>query len=75
MKARDVLPYVLTGSVLSVVGGIGYIIDCRLDGGPVEQCWLTGLPIAGIGAGIGSGYKVGFETLNPSLRRKNDEQG
>jgi hypothetical protein len=69
MKARDVLPYVLTGSLLSVVGGIGYIIDCRLSGGSVQDCWLTGLPIAGIGATGGGAFTLGYETLNPRLKR------
>jgi hypothetical protein len=41
----------------------------------VQECWLTGLPIMGLGAGAGAGFRVGYETLNPALRRKNDEQG
>lgn len=69
MKARDVLPGLMTASALAVVAGGLYILDCRAAGGPPDQCWLTGLPIAGIGGAAGGGFRAGYETLNPKLKR------
>ena len=75
MKARDVLPMILTGTTASFLAGGLYILDCRTAGGPVQDCWLTGLPIAGLGAGAGAGFRLCYETLNPALRRRDDELG
>jgi len=61
---------ILTGSAASFFAGAAYIVDCRVAGGPVQDCWLTGLPIAGLGAGAGAGFRLGYETLNPHLRRE-----
>jgi hypothetical protein len=72
MKAREVLPMVLTASTASFIAGAGYILDCRAAGGPVKDCWFTGLPIAGIGASAGAGFRLGYETLNPHLRKPDD---
>lgn len=72
MKLSAILPLMLTASTLSVVAGAGYIIDCRANGGAVDACWLTGLPIAGLGAGAAGGFKAGFETYNPRLRREDE---
>lgn len=71
MKFRlpAVLTGVMVGSTLSIVAGAGYIIDCRLSGGAVDTCWLTGLPVMGLGAGAGAGAAAGFNTYNPALRR------
>ena len=35
-----------------------------------ERCWLTGLPIAGLGATGGGAFQLGYETLNPKLRKR-----
>ncbi len=70
MDARKVLAPLMTAATLSVIAGGAYIIDCRRSGGGIDQCWLTGLPIAGLGAAGGGGFQVGFETLNPALRRR-----
>jgi hypothetical protein len=72
MKASQVLAPIMSGALLSVVAGGLYIVDCRRAGGELDKCWLTGLPIAGLGAGVGGGFKVGFETINPALRRRID---
>jgi hypothetical protein len=37
MKARDVLPMILTGTTASFIAGAVYIIDCRAAGGPVQH--------------------------------------
>jgi hypothetical protein len=69
MNSREILAGLVCASTISVLAGFGYIIDCRRAGGSVTDCWLTGLPIAGIGAGAGGAFKLGYETLNPRLRR------
>lgn len=70
MKASQVLAPIMTAATLSVIAGGAYIIDCRRAGGEIDKCWLTGLPIAGLGAGVGGGFRMGFETENPALRRR-----
>jgi hypothetical protein len=70
MKAAQILAPLMTAATLSVIAGGAYIIDCRRSGGELDTCWLTGLPIAGLGAGVGGGFRLGFETLNPALRRR-----
>ena len=27
---------------LAIVGGVGYIIDCRVAGKDLDSCWMTG---------------------------------
>jgi len=73
MKAAQILAPLMTAATLSVVAGAAYIIDCRQSGGELDRCWLTGLPIAGIGGAVGGGFRMGYETYNPSLRRRDDE--
>lgn len=70
MKASQVLAPIFTAATLSVIAGGAYIIDCRRAGGELDKCWLTGLPIAGLGGAAGGGFRVGFETFNPALRRR-----
>lgn len=69
MKLKEVLAPLLTATTLSVLAGGTYIWDCRQSGGEIDKCWLTGLPIAGLGGAAGGAFKVGYETLNPRLRR------
>jgi hypothetical protein len=73
MNARQVLAGMICASTVSVLAGFAYIIDCRRSGGSAPDCWLTGLPIAGIGATGGGAFKLGYETLNPRLRRDQDQ--
>jgi len=53
---------------LSFMAGVIYIADCRRAGGPIDQCWLTGLPIAGLGGTAAGGFASGYATYNPTLR-------
>jgi hypothetical protein len=53
---------------LSFVAGVTYIADCRRAGGAIDQCWLTGLPIAGLGGTAAGGFATGYGTFNPDLR-------
>jgi hypothetical protein len=70
MDAKQILAPVMTGSLLAVIAGSIYIADCRASGGEVDKCWLTGLPIAGLGGAAGGGFRMGYETLNPALRSR-----
>jgi hypothetical protein len=66
-----------SASILAVAMGSIYIIDCRRyakSGAEINSCWLTGLPIMGIGAAGGGGFKAGFNTFNPLLRRPEEER-
>ena len=66
------LAAIFSVSMMSALAGAGYILDCRLSGNKATECWLTGLPIMGIGGAAGGGFKVGYETYNPKLRKKNE---
>ncbi len=74
MNRHSVLAGVFSAATLSVIAGAVYIIDCRRAGGELDKCWLTGLPIAGIGGAAGGAFRVGYETLNPRLNRRDDGQ-
>ena len=73
MNPKTTLAGIFSAATLSVVAGLFYIVDCRIAGGQIDKCWLTGLPIAGIGGAAGGAFKVGYETLNPKLRQRKDD--
>jgi len=68
LKALGRFSGVSSIAVLSFVAGVIYIADCRRAGGPIDQCWLTGLPIAGLGGTAAGGFATGYGTFNPDLR-------
>jgi hypothetical protein len=58
-------------SNVALIAGALYLVDCRLSNrGPegMDRCWMTALPIAGLGAAGRSGYSLGYGTYNPALR-------
>ena len=60
-----------TASNVALLAAAVYLVDCRVSNrGPesLDRCWMTALPIAGIGAAGRGGYALGFNTLNPALR-------
>jgi len=60
-----------TASNVALLAGALYLVDCRLSNrGPdgMDRCWMTALPIAGLGAAGRGGYGLGFNTYNPALR-------
>ena len=66
-----------SASLLSVLAGVVYIADCRSHAAGLDQidrCYLTGLPIMGLGATGAGAFRVGYNTFNPALRRRDDEQ-
>lgn len=71
-------------SNVALLAGALYLVDCRLSNrGPegMDRCWMTALPIAGIGAAGRGGFAAGYNTYNPALRPEDqtigerDEQG
>ena len=57
-------------SLLTLVMGAVYIVDCRYSAKSWDQsqaCYLTGLPIMGVGGAAGGAFRVGFNTFNPAL--------
>lgn len=72
MNSAKILTAVYAASSLAVFAGFGYIIDCRLNGGKPDACWLTGLPIMGLGGVGAGGFRAGYGTYNPALRRPED---
>lgn len=66
-----------SASFLAVIMGGVYIIDCRTyakSRDEITGCYLTGLPIMGIGSAGYGGFKAGFNTYNPALRKSEDDQ-
>jgi len=66
-----------TGASMAAIMGAVYIVDCRITAGnnheQATNCYFVGLPIMGIGVAGRSGYKVGFDTYNPALKRPEEE--
>lgn len=84
MKIQDILVAAVgasakaatTVSVISIIAGIAYLSDCRFNSrseSGIDRCWMTALPIMGIGAGVGGGFAAGYNTYNPYLRRPDSE--
>jgi hypothetical protein len=66
-----------SASLLAIVMGGIYIIDCRSfakTGDEASTCYLTGLPIMGIATAGYGGFKAGYNTYNPALRKPEDER-
>lgn len=76
MRVPNVAMAIGSASLLAVVAGTIYIVDCRSwakSRDEITGCYLTGLPIMGIGAAGGGGFQAGFNTFNPALRKPEDE--
>lgn len=69
---------VTTASSLAIVVGAIYLVDCRMNNSSqdsVERCYLTALPMMGLGAGVGGGFMAGYNTYNPALRPEDQPAG
>jgi len=65
-------------SNVALIAGALYLVDCRLSNrGPesMDRCWMTALPIAGIGAAGRGGFTLGYGTYNPALRPEDGPTG
>jgi|688.fasta_scaffold128559_4 hypothetical protein len=75
MNRQSILAGMFSAATLSVLVGTVYIIDCRRSGGEVDKCWLTGAPFMGLGGAAGGAFQLGYETLNPRLRKDDAPPG
>jgi hypothetical protein len=60
-----------TASSLTVLVGAIYLVDCRLSAkglDAIDRCYLSALPMMGLGVGVGGGFIAGYQTYNPALR-------
>ena len=58
-------------STTAILVGAIYLVDCRMaDRRPeaLDRCWMTALPIMGLGAVGRGGFAAGYNTYNPALR-------
>ena len=66
-----------SASFLAIVMGGIYIVDCRSFAKTSDEastCWLTGLPIMGIATAGYGGFKAGYNTYNPTLRKPEEDE-
>lgn len=80
MKLSTILGALGTGatvlkgaSTTAILVGAVYLVDCRLSdrsAQALDRCWMTALPIMGLGAAGRGGFNLGFQTFNPALHRE-----
>lgn len=85
MKLTTIIGAIGTGATLlkgasttAILVGAIYLIDCRLADRRAEaldRCWMTALPIMGIGAAGRGGFQIGYGTYNPALRPEDQTGG
>jgi|GEM_PF-3091267 hypothetical protein len=66
-----------TASSLAIIVGAIYLVDCRTHASgadAVDRCYLSALPMMGIGVAGRGGFSVGYNTFNPSLRPEEPAQ-
>lgn len=66
-KESSAQAFLGNASLIAIIFGVGYLIDCRLGGGDVDKCWLTGASLAGIGTVGRTAYHAGYWTPNPGI--------
>lgn len=65
-----------TASTAAMLAGLVYLVDCRISAKGsegVDRCYFTALPMMGIGIAGRGGFSAGYNTYNPALRRKEEE--
>jgi hypothetical protein len=65
-------------STTAILVGAVYLADCRFSNrGPeaLDRCWMTALPIMGLGATARGGFSIGYQTYNPALRPEDQHSG
>jgi hypothetical protein len=85
MKLSAVLGALGTGATLlkgastaAMLFGAIYLLDCRLtdkEPGGRDRCYLQAGSLMGLGGMSGVGYAIGYNTLNPALRKPDDQDG
>lgn len=67
-----------TASSAAVIVGTIYLVDCRISAKTseaIDRCYFTALPMMGVGIAGRGGFAIGYNTLNPSLRKEDEHQG
>lgn len=67
-----------TASSLTVLVGAIYLVDCRVSAkgiDAIDRCYLSALPMMGLGVGVGGGFMAGYQTYNPALRQDEHQPG
>lgn len=85
MKLSDVLGLIgggaqilTTASSAAIVVGAIYLVDCRLSAktsDAIDRCYFTALPMMGVGIAGRGGFAIGYNTLNPNLRKEDEHRG
>lgn len=68
----------VTASNITIIAGIIYFGDCRIaakDFATADRCYLSALPMMGIGVTGRGAYAIGYNTYNPFLRKEDDRPG
>lgn len=61
---------------MAMLVGFLYLIDCRSAAKTsemVDKCYFTAIPMMGIGIAGKGGFNVGYNTLNPLLRKEDQD--
>ena len=69
---------VSTASSLAILVGAIYLVDCRVSArgtDAIDRCYLSALPMMGLGAGTAGGFMAGYRTYNPALRPPDEPTG
>lgn len=67
-----------TASSLAIVMGAIYLVDCRISArslDAIDRCYLSALPMMGLGAGTAGGFMAGYQTYNPALKPEDQSTG
>lgn len=67
-----------TASSLAIIVGAVYLVDCRVHSKGsegIDRCYLSALPMMGLGAGTAGGFLAGYRTYNPALRPEDGPTG
>lgn len=67
-----------TASSLAFIVGAIYLVDCRVHSRGsegIDRCYLSALPMMGLGAGTAGGFLAGYRTYNPALRPEDGPTG
>lgn len=68
--------FVQTASNVALLAGLLYLVDCRVTArnrDAVDSCYFQAMTLSGVGIGAKTGFQAGFNTLNPALRRPDDQ--
>jgi hypothetical protein len=85
MKIQSIISVATAGAAIvkgattaTFLVGMIYLIDCRVSNrsaSDIDRCWMTALPIMGIG-GVGrSAFEVGLQSPVPTAKKEDQKTG